>query len=528
MSFPFSHPTAPDFLSHIPQHRSDMDVEWNDWLESDPTRNSTIYWQSNAQPEPASGALCDSQSLPSGWPAIYLDNNLSGEHGDHSNNLRKEDDNLTPGPTTPAHITYAKTKPAIKKIPNFPEKLHHLIQNPETDDLIRWKPDGKHFVVLNEQGLMDIAGFKTKKFSSLHRQMTGYEIHKKRTPADQIGAGHGVYYHKPGKFLRDRKDLLCQVKKSRREKCAAHAAEEDATPAPEMKTANLSGAPIGRVEAPQWCEEAFAEQQRQITVLTERVARLEPLVDFLWEKISEMHSHGTQSGGSSAKHRVTFQRAVPCQASTGLNMQPVANEGSLHTVLRTPAQGLSKSQTNSLSQQQTAFPLDNAQINHPGNLPCPLSHFSPNHSPTQLSAGPALSGLARDCTGFNPSAEPSDGHERALKRRRPDDITALSTSSIPTNSPRSLVSYLPHSNIGRHSYHMNFGTDPVLPPTAVSDNYSNSIDPAWCNPHASDSRATISGSSLAAFSTSSSQTSHFAQPMLQLPPRKPPYRERGS
>jgi len=37
-----------------------------------------------------------------------------------------------------------------------------LIQNSATDHVIKWQSDGKHFVVLNEQGLMDIAGFQTK------------------------------------------------------------------------------------------------------------------------------------------------------------------------------------------------------------------------------------------------------------------------------------------------------------------------------------------------------------------------------
>ncbi|KAG8889280.1 kinase-regulated stress-responsive transcription factor skn7 [Tulasnella sp. 332] len=464
------------------------------------------------------------------------------ERGDRSNGIMNEDygDHLTPRPSMLDHVPDKEIKPVGNQKVKFSEKLYHLIQNPATDHLIKWESDGKHFVVLNEQGLMDIAGFQTKKFTSLHRQLTGYEIHKKRAPGDGTEVGYGVYYHGPGKLLRDREDLLCEVRRNQKGK---HAVEQDAEPAPETKTVSPSGPSIGQIEAPQCCKEALAKHQHQITVLTERVKRLErlePLVNFLLNKIGQMCSHSTQNGRSSTKGRMILQQTAPYQASMDLSMRPVANEGNGQPVLNPPVQGLPpQSQTSSQSQKEFSFAVGNVptsndysagdvfgnqvQLNHPSNPSYPPPNFSPNHPPTQSSAGPALSGLARDWTGSNTSAGPNEECMRASKRRRKKSgNTPLGTSFIPMNSLGSLVPFPPHPALNSHSHHTSLGTNQISLPTGMGDNCSSSIDPTWRNLYCLDPPVNMSEFSLAAPSTDP-QFSHFAQPMMELPPRKPPF-----
>ncbi|KAG9022071.1 hypothetical protein FRB95_000907 [Tulasnella sp. JGI-2019a] len=104
--------------------------------------------------------------------------------------------------------TFTNTPPVI----DFVQRMYDIVEDESTDHLIKRASDGKHFIVLNEQELMKIAGFKTKKFTSLQKQLNNHGFRKKKKSPQKTAKGelaNGAWYH--DRFLSGRPDLLWEV-----------------------------------------------------------------------------------------------------------------------------------------------------------------------------------------------------------------------------------------------------------------------------------------------------------------------------
>ncbi|KAI8377904.1 uncharacterized protein BYT42DRAFT_546523 [Radiomyces spectabilis] len=88
-------------------------------------------------------------------------------------------------PATPVSTTTSSQstdqRPKLQNVPAFLNKLFNMVNDPSTDDLIRWSPDGTSFIVTRHE---DFAKqvlprfFKHSNFSSFVRQLNMYGFHK--------------------------------------------------------------------------------------------------------------------------------------------------------------------------------------------------------------------------------------------------------------------------------------------------------------------------------------------------------------
>ncbi|NXS56187.1 HSF5 protein, partial [Brachypteracias leptosomus] len=129
---------------------------------------------------------------------------------------------------------------------SFPAKLWRLVNSPPFQS-IRWDPSGQGLLIDEQQFMREVlsggdgaAGaaelFKTKKFTSIIRQLNLYGFHKvasglvvEQRPGPGAGGGCSAWalhhYHSPH-FLRGRPDLLVYLKRL----TASNKAKEAASP----------------------------------------------------------------------------------------------------------------------------------------------------------------------------------------------------------------------------------------------------------------------------------------------------------
>ncbi|KAI9002699.1 hypothetical protein BC832DRAFT_540785 [Gaertneriomyces semiglobifer] len=109
------------------------------------------------------------------------------------------------------------TSTAVRNVPAFLNKLYNMVNDPSTDDLIHWGPDGSTFIVQRQE---DFASqvlprfFKHNNFASFVRQLNMYGFHK--IPHLQQGVLHSdglpeIWEFTNPNFQRNQPDLLCLV-----------------------------------------------------------------------------------------------------------------------------------------------------------------------------------------------------------------------------------------------------------------------------------------------------------------------------
>ncbi|TPX66063.1 hypothetical protein SpCBS45565_g04694 [Spizellomyces sp. 'palustris'] len=106
---------------------------------------------------------------------------------------------------------------AARNVPAFLNKLYNMVNDPSTDDLIHWGPDGTTFIVQrHEDFAKDVLPrfFKHNNFASFVRQLNMYGFHK--IPHLQQGVLHNdgepeIWEFSNPNFQRNQPDLLCLV-----------------------------------------------------------------------------------------------------------------------------------------------------------------------------------------------------------------------------------------------------------------------------------------------------------------------------
>ncbi|KAF7295127.1 Transcriptional factor [Mycena indigotica] len=124
-------------------------------------------------------------------------------------------------------IALTRVRPALQaapqttRIPAFLNKLHEMVNDPKTNHLIEWAPDGDSFYVYNqEQFARDVLPhwFKHQNFASFVRQLNMYGFHK--VPHLQQGVLKGdadteYWNFEHANFRRDQPDLLCLIQRKK-------------------------------------------------------------------------------------------------------------------------------------------------------------------------------------------------------------------------------------------------------------------------------------------------------------------------
>lgn len=175
---------------------------------------------SSAQPFTGTvGGLSDGSASPQALFTSALNNGNAAHHPRSSS--------FTPTPTTP---TLSTSRPTSVQIPThvaknnpFLNKLRSMVDDPKTDDLIRWSDDGETFLVPNHERFGNEVlprFFKHNRFSSFVRQLNMYGFHK--VPHLQQGAlktdpgqETELWEFRNENFKRDRPELLLQMQRKK-------------------------------------------------------------------------------------------------------------------------------------------------------------------------------------------------------------------------------------------------------------------------------------------------------------------------
>ena len=94
----------------------------------------------------------------------------------------------------------------------FPAKLHDIVSAPSTNDIIRWLPSGKAFIIADKKRFAQ--EILPRCFSQQNTQFTSFTRKLSRWCFNRVPRGPliGAYFH--DLFIRDRRDLvsfLCSI-----------------------------------------------------------------------------------------------------------------------------------------------------------------------------------------------------------------------------------------------------------------------------------------------------------------------------
>ncbi|KAI8377699.1 uncharacterized protein BYT42DRAFT_546350 [Radiomyces spectabilis] len=174
-----------------------------------------------------------SSSASSGSPLVSVFSNPSSSDSSSSSmspvriqDVSKRQKSVTDKLVSTAPFTSPGTIPARlsssqRNVPAFLNKLYTMVDDPSTNDLIRWSPDGASFIVERHQEFAQAVlprYYKHNTFTSFVRQLNMYDFHK--VPHLQQGVlitdqQHEVWEFSNPHFQRNRSDLLVLVTRKR-------------------------------------------------------------------------------------------------------------------------------------------------------------------------------------------------------------------------------------------------------------------------------------------------------------------------
>ncbi|CCL99986.1 uncharacterized protein FIBRA_02011 [Fibroporia radiculosa] len=181
------------------------------------------------------------------------------------------------------------SKTARQVVAPFLQKLYEIVNDPRTDELIRWSENGDSFYVLNHERLArEVLGrwFKHEKFTSFVRQLNMYGFHK--IPHLQQGvlksdSDTELWNFEHPHFRRGQPDLLCLIQ---RKKQSATASTDDADPGEPFNTAASFSNASGQVLDINSIVNGVAAIKRHQQAISTDLNALKSSNDLLWKEAS--------------------------------------------------------------------------------------------------------------------------------------------------------------------------------------------------------------------------------------------------
>ncbi|MCO5549698.1 hypothetical protein L7F22_003171 [Adiantum nelumboides] len=215
------------------------------------------------------------------------------------------------GSLIPTHVS--KNNP-------FLNKLRSMVDDPKTDDLIRWSDDGETFLVPNNVRFGDEVlprFFKHNRFSSFVRQLNMYGFHK--VPHLQQGAlktdpgqDTELWEFRNDNFKRDRPELLLQMQRKKGVRIEDEGKEDSPTIGTAKGKENESGAPVA-LDA---INGALTRAQRgegesglvQLASVWSAIAALQQSQQGINDNLRHLHSNNSDLWREAAEQRARSKK----------------------------------------------------------------------------------------------------------------------------------------------------------------------------------------------------------------------------
>ncbi|KAJ6500370.1 transcription factor Hsf1 [Mycena sanguinolenta] len=173
----------------------------------------------------------------------------------------------------PAQLTPAP------RIPAFLDKLYEMVNDPETNELIKWSDSGDSFYVYDQVTFARELlphWFKHQNFASFVRQLNMYGFHKiphlqQGVLKSKAGSEHWNFVHP--NFRRDQHDLLCYIQRKKAVTAAEDEREAAALPAANAQVLDIHGIVNG-----------IAAIQRHQTAISAELSDLKRSNELLWQE----------------------------------------------------------------------------------------------------------------------------------------------------------------------------------------------------------------------------------------------------
>ncbi|KAG8988753.1 stress-responsive transcription factor hsf1 [Tulasnella sp. JGI-2019a] len=378
------------------------------------------------------------------------DHETTEDGDDHDNIMQYEEGN---GSNPDRSIANLQIGGGIKR-PKFIPHLFSLAQNPNVD-CVGWTQDGQHLVFTNEQKFMQLmkkASFKAKQFGSFVRQLNGYGFAKTersgQSSKEQIDT---AYHHKESMFLRDRPDLLNQIRRGSQKTPKSAGGRTKATPLPASDPQTPRAIPNAVTGPQEEREDVVLNMRRQIDGLQaqvqrsqekckmleaktgtqdERIARLEQQLSAL---IQRNHNAEGQLRDASSSVPGGSQRQL--QRMHDSNFATNATNPPLYHPSRAGLSIMSGRAASIINHQMSATFLPQGDWLQ-GQIPNPiipihqLSH-SISYTPTTTTASPPAATVI-PIPQPSPAVASVTSDGQALKRRRVDsNLGSWSMSPVP-------------------------------------------------------------------------------------------------
>ncbi|KAG9018362.1 hypothetical protein FRB93_000065 [Tulasnella sp. JGI-2019a] len=387
------------------------------------------------------------------------------------------------------------TEPVAKVV----ERLFVLLEDPTMGHLIKWTTDGKYFVVVDEQGLMDIAGFKTKKFESLHKQLNNYGFHKKKKSrkAAKGELANGAWYHE--RFLRGRPDLLREV--GRRDPVAPVGPADDSQPAPPLDGTKLPS-PLPNFAVPHQMGVAGCACEGQIAGLTREVIGLTRVMNLLLALPANKFVLDILRRGHPDAQAMDASHLAAQSVNQSLQSPSSAFPQHTHTA--------SQQGSSPLEQVPSSFVLAENSGYYPSNV-----DHNPRHTLLQYSSqNPPISPSVQTPYSLSP-----DGQTPSVKKRRIGPIPGSNSSASQIRPDRAGPSTAPQAPSLVSGLSLPFtrrAGDQVALPNPSYNNSGDLVDTSRSHP-------SMLSQPRSCLQFHSRGIDHWAETMVQVPrPDKPP------
>ena len=202
--------------------------------------------------------------------------------------------NLTAGPVVPtgqssstSYVTQTESPlPSKTNLPAFLNKLHGMVNSPDTDPWVHWNDNGDSFIIPNSQALAgQILGrhFKHNNFASFVRQLNMYGFHKVPHLNHGVLLNDGlpeVWEFTNANFLRDQPGRMRYIvrKKGEAEKArmtAKKLSSSSPLASPQPHLSHLGDISVARAEI-----QSVANRQN---IIREEMMRLAGRTESLWK-----------------------------------------------------------------------------------------------------------------------------------------------------------------------------------------------------------------------------------------------------